>query len=196
MPVEGGSRGNSDCCTQGNTDTQVQIEIVSNIMIYFSLAIALNMRSGPAPHLGHLLRALGRRGGNQSEALGTHGALHDLPRGIANGDSASDLSKRLDELPSDLEQFFALMITNIDRVCQQRTSRLLLCLLHAESDFPVLAFQYLDLEESDPDYATARAWLEEPITEAQIRRLSRSKQFQITAQCKGSGESFGRPRGA
>lgn len=108
--------------------------------------------------------------------------VRSLRTGLANGDGLMDLQRRLNELPSDLDPYFMLMLNRIDKVYRRRTARLFKSLLHTESDLPVIAFHYLDLEEEDPNYATTD-WIE-PLTEVQIRGLSRSKEYQITAQCK------------
>jgi len=105
-----------------------------------------------------------------------------LLKGLTNGDSFRDLRNRLEELPSDLEEYFNLMLGTIDTVYRRRTAKVFKTLMHAESSLPILLFHFIDLEEDDPDYAIKDTI--KPVPESHIRAIVHPKRSQLIAQCK------------
>ncbi|KAM0437909.1 hypothetical protein ACHAPT_002274 [Fusarium lateritium] len=108
--------------------------------------------------------------------------VRSLLKGLSNGDSMHDLQERLEELPSDLESYFRLMLDDIDTVYRRRTAKVFKSLVHAESSLPVLLFHFFDLEESDPQYALRKSL--EPMRDSEALAISRPKRTQLIAQCK------------
>jgi hypothetical protein len=108
--------------------------------------------------------------------------VRSLLRGLANGDDLRDLQRRVDELPSDLEDYFKLMLDNIDAVYRHRTARIFQSLVHSDMPLPIIVFYFFDLEDSDPDYATkGRVW---PTTDSQVLAIVKPKRYQIIVQCR------------
>ncbi|KAJ4298133.1 hypothetical protein N0V90_006032 [Kalmusia sp. IMI 367209] len=78
--------------------------------------------------------------------------VRSLLRGLEKNDGISDLKKRVDELPQDLNEYFMRMLDNIERVYREQTSRMLLVTTYASEPLPVPALSFLELEEQDPRY--------------------------------------------
>lgn len=79
--------------------------------------------------------------------LWVHLAVRSLIRGIVNADDISDLQRRLDELPRQLEPFFERMLNAIDDFYISRTTRILLVLAHARISLPLVTFYFLDRQD-------------------------------------------------
>ncbi|RSL90657.1 hypothetical protein CDV31_015647 [Fusarium ambrosium] len=108
--------------------------------------------------------------------------VRSLLKGLSNGDSMCDLQERLEELPSDLEAYFRLMLDNIDTVYRRRTAKVFQSLVHTNSSLPVLLFHFFDLEESNPNYALDNSIT--PMRDSQALPIVRAKRTQLIAQCK------------
>ena len=79
--------------------------------------------------------------------------VRSLRRGLTNEDDIMTLQRRLDELPSDLEEYFKKMLTAIDNVYREETAQIFLVTLHATSPLPVMAFDFMKEGMKDPNYA-------------------------------------------
>ncbi|RSL57438.1 hypothetical protein CEP53_006487 [Fusarium sp. AF-6] len=108
--------------------------------------------------------------------------VRSLLKGLSNGDSMRDLQERLEELPSDLEAYFRLMLDNIDTVYRRRTAKVFQSLVHTNSSLPVLLFHFFDIEESNPNYALDNSIT--PMRDSQALPIVRAKRTQLIAQCK------------
>ncbi|KAK3314400.1 hypothetical protein B0H66DRAFT_568374, partial [Apodospora peruviana] len=108
--------------------------------------------------------------------------VRSLIKGLANGDEFRDLQRRVGELPSDLEEYFRLMLDNIDSVYRRRTARVFKSLVHTDASLPILLFHFINLEEEDPDYALKDSL--KPLSESQVLAIVKPKRYQVIAQCK------------
>jgi len=79
--------------------------------------------------------------------------VRSLVRGMRYKDTMADLQKRLNELPTDLEQYFRLMLDSIESIYRKRAARALLVLCRSHGSTPILTFYFMDLEAEDPQYA-------------------------------------------
>jgi len=108
----------------------------------------------------------------------------DLLKGFAEGDNISDMQRRLDFLPDDLEKLFQVIIQNIDSFYREEGVRYFEIAIHALDPLPVLAFHFLDEENKGNrnDYAInapIRSYLPE-----QIEEISSKMKKRLNARCK------------
>lgn len=78
-------------------------------------------------------------------------------RGLSNSDTVEELRRRLDELPSDLEDFFRVMLHRIEPVYWEQTAILLKTLTVMRTPLPVSVFWAADEESSIPTREVAFA---------------------------------------
>ncbi|KAL7755640.1 hypothetical protein ACKLNR_014167 [Fusarium oxysporum f. sp. zingiberi] len=93
--------------------------------------------------------------------------VRSLKRGLSERDNLSDLQRRLDELPDDLEDYFRHMLESIESVYWDQTSRIFRVIVDAGQSLPLLGFDFLEKEWTDPDYAIKMGvypWLTKQIT--------------------------------
>ncbi|CZT18951.1 uncharacterized protein RCC_04796 [Ramularia collo-cygni] len=76
--------------------------------------------------------------------------VRSLLRGLTDLDDIPMLQKRLRQLPTDLEQYFQLMLDSVDDVYQRYTARTLLIVFEADEPLSMLAFWYLESDLEDP----------------------------------------------
>ncbi|KAG8528473.1 uncharacterized protein KY384_007391 [Bacidia gigantensis] len=76
--------------------------------------------------------------------------VQSLLEGFRNDDDAIDLKRRLDELPSDLEEYFAQIIGTLEPFYIRQAARLLQVALNAES-LSLMAYSFM--MEKDPEFA-------------------------------------------
>lgn len=107
--------------------------------------------------------------------------VRSLLRGLRNRDKISDLRRRLYELPSELETYFELMLGSIERVYQQRTARIFKVMITAQGTLPIVAFHFLDQEESEPDYALYDCI---SLPEDELETVIEEKKRQLHASCR------------
>ncbi|KAL9089277.1 MAG: hypothetical protein Q9165_005845 [Trypethelium subeluteriae] len=75
----------------------------------------------------------------------------ELLKSVQNEDGIEDLRRRLESLPSTLEEYFQHIFDSIDPFYQKQTSQILQVCVRAHQPLPVIAFSIFDHE--DPDYA-------------------------------------------
>jgi len=107
--------------------------------------------------------------------------VRSLLRGLRNVDKISHLRRRLYELPSELETYFELMLDSIEKVYQQTTAQIFKVMVTAQGTLPVIAFHFLDREESHSRYALDEF---EPIPPNQLDILINEKKRQLHANCR------------
>jgi hypothetical protein len=108
----------------------------------------------------------------------------DLLNGLAEGDNISDMQRRLELLPDDLEKMFQDIIQKIDSFYREEGIRYFEIAIHALEPLPVLAFHFLDEENKDngKDYA-----INAPITSylpEQMDNISSRMKKRLNARCK------------
>ena len=67
-----------------------------------------------------------------------------LRTGIAKADSVQELKQRLYETPSDLDEYYKVMLDSIDPFYQADSSRMLLCCMTASDSLPLGVVSLLD----------------------------------------------------
>ena len=79
--------------------------------------------------------------------------VNNLLRGMSNGDSLSDLQKRLESLPTTLTAYFQHMFDNIDEFYREETAEILLICLEGIQPLSLLALWFYEQERVTPNYA-------------------------------------------
>ncbi|KAL0938096.1 uncharacterized protein CTRU02_207827 [Colletotrichum truncatum] len=79
--------------------------------------------------------------------------VRSLIRGLAKADTYEELLARLNKLPSDLGDYFRHMLESIESNYWENTSRIFRIMIASGQALPLLAFEFLDREEKNPNYA-------------------------------------------
>jgi hypothetical protein len=108
--------------------------------------------------------------------------VRSLVRGLANRDEIHDLEQRLNELLSDLEEYFKHMMDTIESVYHVQTARIFKTLITAGATLPLVAFHYLDVERVDPHYALGTGL--PPLSADEAQEIQDKKIWQLNARCK------------
>ena len=114
--------------------------------------------------------------------------VKSLMEGLTNADRISDLQRRLDKLPADLEQYFLHILTSLDPFYLHQASQLFRLALEARKPLSILTFSYLD--EDDPDFALKRDI--RPISPEEEAARCETIDRRLNSRCRGLLES--RPR--
>ncbi|KAK0667169.1 hypothetical protein QBC41DRAFT_348200 [Cercophora samala] len=116
-----------------------------------------------------------------------------LHQGLVNGDTMTDLQKRLETLPTELEAFFKHMIDLIEPFYHQKMARILQIATNAQGSLDLQLYQAMEYEEKDNEYAICK-----PIESRTLLKLKKGlKQWRrrINAQCGGLLEIKARGEG-
>ena len=111
--------------------------------------------------------------------------VRSLMDGLTNADRISDLLRRLNELPTDLEQYFLHILTNLDSFYLYQASQFFRLVLEARKPLSMLTFSYLD--EDDPDFALKRKI--KPISKEEEAARCETTERRLNSRCKGLLES-------
>ncbi|KAJ4299982.1 hypothetical protein N0V90_005230 [Kalmusia sp. IMI 367209] len=107
--------------------------------------------------------------------------IRSLRNGLINDDQVSLLRKRLDELPSDLGEFFEHILNSVDTVYRECMARTFLTALAVPK--PLELVHYSFLEEVDPDFGWRMPF--SPLDDDDIQeRLNRTK-WRLNGRYKG-----------
>ncbi|KAH8880969.1 hypothetical protein GQ53DRAFT_812944 [Thozetella sp. PMI_491] len=106
-----------------------------------------------------------------------------LRDGLADDDSLPQLQQKLDQLPSDLENFFELMLESVDPTRHQRMSGSLQIALAAKRSLPLEVYGFHDLEYQNPEYATKEPTV--PWSHAKTRAFTGPVMRRLASRCKG-----------
>lgn len=82
---------------------------------------------------------------------------NSLRDGLTNGDTLSDLKKRLHRLPTDLERFFKVMLNLVDPLYHVKIARCLQIAINARQPLDFLLYCMHEYEYEDQDYALKEA---------------------------------------
>ncbi|KAK7704629.1 hypothetical protein SLS64_008393 [Diaporthe eres] len=121
---------------------------------------------------------------SQGVFLWTFLVVQSLSRGLRNEDHISDLHRRVQDLPTDLSEYFDLMLASIEDMYRKRVSRLFLTLSLARTTFPILTFFYLNFDDepmAEEPSSFLHDWPDVDVDEAEIL-ITRKRQ--LIAQCK------------
>ncbi|RAQ64354.1 hypothetical protein AFCA_002585 [Aspergillus flavus] len=107
--------------------------------------------------------------------------VHELLQGLSRGDRLSDMQRTLEELPSELERLFEVMITSLGLLARKRAAEMFRIVGAARGPLPLLVFG--DADEENPKYALEF----EPRVRSQDQRLSRCLGIErrLNSYCKG-----------
>lgn len=111
--------------------------------------------------------------------------VRSLMDGLANADRISDLQRRLEQLPTDLEQYFLHILTSLDSFYLHQASQLFRLALEARKPLSVLTFSYLD--EDDPNFALKREI--KSISKEEEAARCETIERRLNSRCKGLLES-------
>ncbi|KAF2999709.1 hypothetical protein E8E13_003237 [Curvularia kusanoi] len=108
--------------------------------------------------------------------------VRSVIRGLVNHDSIQVLHSRVEELPPELEQYFKLMLDNIETTYRQENARIFRIMLASHLSLPIVVFELLDHDQTNTKQRDAdrRALWDRPTTERVIRRQQR----QLNASCR------------
>ena len=110
-----------------------------------------------------------------------------LREGLANHDSLSDLTKRLESLPVDLEIFFKHILSSVEPFYHEKMAGTLLIAITAKEPLPLLIYSFHELEYADPDFALKLPTVAMP--EWEVRELRNSTVRRLNGWCKGLVET-------
>jgi hypothetical protein len=132
------------------------------------------------PHCNEIVADMVKRA--QGVFLWVYLVVNSLLKGLDEGDDARDLRKRLDSLPDDLEEYFRHMLRTIDSSHREQTYRIFQTTIQSMQQLPVLAFQFLETEEENPNYA-----LEihpAPYSDDEAEAIHKRMKGRLNARCK------------
>ncbi|KAL8739517.1 MAG: hypothetical protein Q9190_007688 [Brigantiaea leucoxantha] len=110
-----------------------------------------------------------------------------LREGLTNDDSLTDLWKRLDSLPTDLDQFFRHILLSVEPFYLEKMAGALLMALAARQPLPVEVYTFHELEYEDKDYVLKRPT--RVMDEDEIEAFYKSTARRLNGWCKGLIES-------
>ncbi|KAJ5372577.1 hypothetical protein N7517_004583 [Penicillium concentricum] len=107
--------------------------------------------------------------------------VHALLQGLSRGDRLSDMQRALEELPSELEHLFDVMINSLSLPARKRAAEMFRIAEAARGPLALLVFG--DADEENPKYALEF----EPRVRSQDQRLSRCLGIErrLNSYCKG-----------
>jgi NACHT domain len=107
--------------------------------------------------------------------------VRSLLEGFSNADRSTDLRKRLDALPTDLEALFSKMLDSVDPLYRGHASQLFQLVRASIEPLTLLRISFAD--EEDPDYAIKAEV--KPLTVNQIARRQDVMNRRLKSRCMG-----------
>ena len=108
--------------------------------------------------------------------------VRSLMEGLTNADRITDLERRLESLPTDLEAYFRHMLENIEEFYVQQTVQTFHVALQAVEPLSLMTYAMMDELEENPRYA-----IELPVqqmTTTDIESQCQDMKLRINARCK------------
>lgn len=105
-----------------------------------------------------------------------------LLKGMLHADDISDLQRRLNELPYDLDEYFRRILETIEPVYWDQSVRIFQTSIDADQPLPLLAYEFLDRERTDPKYALTLS--PKTYTELTTERTHQQLKDRLNARCK------------
>ncbi|KAI7773068.1 hypothetical protein LA080_012004 [Diaporthe eres] len=121
---------------------------------------------------------------SQGVFLWTFLVIQSLSLGLRNEDHISDLHRRVQLLPTDLSEYFDLMLASVEDVYRKRVSRLFLTLSLARTTFPILTFLYLNFDEESMAEEPSSFLHHWPDVDMDQVEILITKKRQLISQCK------------
>jgi hypothetical protein len=108
--------------------------------------------------------------------------VRSLLRGLVNSDQMADLHARIDELPTELEKYFELMLNTIEPIYRQQTARVFNVMLASASTLPVILFHFIGKQRLEPTYAIHGDI--ETLLPYQVEAMIDQQRRQLNASCR------------
>lgn len=108
--------------------------------------------------------------------------VNSLLEGISNYDRASDLQRRLDELPSDLEELYMHMLKSVKPAFYLEQAAKLLLIIHA-AERPLSLLQLSWADSDDPQYCFQIGYNE--ISEQKQEQMATAMEGRLKSRCLG-----------
>jgi len=108
--------------------------------------------------------------------------VESLLRGLTDGDDVTDMKRRLEVLPSDLEEYFELMLRKIDPFYRDETVRCFEIAVNALQPLPLLAFKFLEDDKRNQQFALSNPI--QPIAGGQLDAIHETMKTRLNARCK------------
>jgi ABC-type cobalamin/Fe3+-siderophores transport system ATPase subunit len=113
---------------------------------------------------------------SQGVFLWVYLVIRSLLRGLANGDEMKDLHRRLNELPTELEKYFELMLDTIEPIYRRQTAHIFRVMLSALHNLPIVSFHFLSHAQSG---SFSQPWSPET-----IGKIIDQQRRQLSGSCK------------
>lgn len=126
-----------------------------------------------------IIHEIGER--SQGVFLWVRLVVHSLRDGIFNGDPISLLRKRLEELPSDLEDFFEHILRSVDPVYAERMAWTFLTAIASPEPLTMIRYSFLD--EEDPYFGWTKT--PEPLELTEISERIAATRWRLNGRYKG-----------
>lgn len=108
--------------------------------------------------------------------------VRSMRDGLTRHDDIATLRARLNELPSDLEEYFRHILKTIDKVYRAHTARTFQLAVRATS-LPLTAFWYLPVEVKNPEYLLEEP-VAEPLSSKDAHDFREKATYRINAWCR------------
>ncbi|KAI1337287.1 hypothetical protein F5Y15DRAFT_158196 [Xylariaceae sp. FL0016] len=106
--------------------------------------------------------------------------VESILNGVSAEDTYEDLKLRLDRMPDDLEEYFRHMLRSIEPFYWDQAVSIFQTTIHCEWTLPLLAYEFLDQERENGNYA-----LELPIGyQVDIKRVHERMKKRLNVRCK------------
>lgn len=106
-----------------------------------------------------------------------------LRNGLTEYDSFSDLQRRLERMPDDLEAFFKQILESVEPFYHQKMATILLIALEAREPAPIAVYGFHDTEYEDESYALKLPL--QPLPQAQVTAKRQQITRRLSARCRG-----------
>ncbi|KAK4452678.1 hypothetical protein QBC34DRAFT_455598 [Podospora aff. communis PSN243] len=106
-----------------------------------------------------------------------------LRNGLTEYDSVSDLQRRLERIPDDLEAFFRQILESVEPFYHPKMATTLLISLQATEPAPISIYTFHDTEYEDPNYALRLPL--EPLPKSQQTARNKQTSRRLSARCRG-----------
>lgn len=108
--------------------------------------------------------------------------VRSLLRGLTFADRVSDLQKRLDQIPDDLNDYFEQILGSVDKFYLKETAEVFQIMLESRAAVPLLAFSFFFEEENDYAFKI-RGWC--PMEDPEISRRCDETRRRLDGRCRG-----------
>ncbi|KAI0432418.1 hypothetical protein F5Y09DRAFT_353517 [Xylaria sp. FL1042] len=108
--------------------------------------------------------------------------VESLLKGVSAADDFNDLQRRLNSIPTDLEDYFKHMLETIEPIYWEQTTRIFQVTVDAGQPLPLLGYELLDRERQKPDYALELSPNE--LLELNSQEVQNRTKIRLNARCR------------